>query len=148
VAKHQLIISKETHVSCPVRSEAGQLKPTRTLVVNWKGTWEPRDQPDHYLVVAPGDELELVLSAEQREGGSLWLLHWVNPSPSVLSESQRQGKWEHVDLQTGSVRLQVNPDLAHEAGESRYELRITALGQIPAPIVGQGQAGTLTATKP
>ena len=125
---------------------------TRTLVVNWKGTWEPRDQPDVCLVVAPGDELEVVLSGEPPEASSLWLASRVNPLRSLLlpmPDNQRQdGDWERVDIKSGSVTLQVNPAISRDAGESRYDLRITALGQRPIPIVGQGQAGTLSASKP
>jgi hypothetical protein len=53
-----------------------------------------------------------------------------------------------VDIKKGSKVLKVNHALAHESGESRYALRISELGQFPMPMVGQGQAGTLTATKP
>ncbi|WNG56457.1 hypothetical protein F0U59_18090 [Archangium gephyra] len=149
MAKHQLIISRDFKKPAVVRSEGGQLKATRMLVVNWKGTWAPRDQPDLYLVVAPGDELEIVLGDEQQEASSLWLFNRVNPLRSLLLlESQRQDPWERVDIQKGSVILTVNQAIAKDSGESRYDLRVTALGQKPPPIVGQGQAGTLTASKP
>jgi hypothetical protein len=152
VAKHQLFISRDINRAFPVRSEAGQFKVTRTLVINWKGTWEPRDQPDLFLVVAPGDELEIVLSGEQQEAGSLWFTDRLNPVRSLLlplpEDQPQRGHWERVDIKSGSVLLQVNPAIARDAGESRYDLRLTALGQLPVPIVGQGQAGTLTASKP
>lgn len=151
MAKHQLFINRDISRAFPVRSEAGQFKVTRTLVVNWKGTWEPRDQPDTCLVVAPGDELEIVLSGEQQEASSLWLTNRVNPLRSLLlpmPDNQRQNDWERVDIKSGSEILQVNPAISRDAGESRYDLRITALGQRPMPIVGQGYAGTLTASKP
>ncbi len=151
MAKHQLIISRDFKKPSVVRSEGGELKPTRMVVVNWKGTWEPRDQPDLYLVVAPGDELEIVLADEEPQGASLWLSNRVNPLPSLLGplpENQRQDKSEHVNIQKGSVLLTVNQTISRDAGESRYDLRVTALGQRPPPIVGQGQPGTLTASKP
>ncbi|OJT18179.1 hypothetical protein BO221_42620 [Archangium sp. Cb G35] len=151
MAKHQLIISKDINGNFPVRSEEGQLKTTRTLVVNWKRTWEPRDRADLFLVVAPGDELEVVLAEEQREGGSLWLYNRVNPLRSLLvplPEGPHRDGVMRVDLQKGSVILTVDPAIARDAGESRYDLRISALGGVPAPFVGQGQAGTLTASKP
>ncbi|WP_375768507.1 hypothetical protein NR798_43650 [Archangium gephyra] len=151
MSKHQLIISKDVSRAYPVRSEAGQFKVTRTLVINWKGEWAPNDRPDLYLVVAPGDELELVLAAEQDQGTSLWLFNRVNPLPSLLSpvsESQPKDQWERVDLQKEGVILRVNQAIARDAGESRYDLRISPLGQRPMPIVGQGQAGTMTASKP
>jgi hypothetical protein len=151
VAKHQLIISRDIKRPPVVRSEGGQFKATRMLVINWKGTWEPRDQPDLYLVVAPGDELEIVLADEQQQGGSLWLFNRVNPLRSLLlpmPESQRQDRWERVDIQKGSVILTVNQAIAQDSGESRYDLRVSALGEMPPPIVGQGQPGTLTASKP
>ncbi|WP_146209946.1 hypothetical protein [Vitiosangium sp. GDMCC 1.1324] len=151
MAKHQLIISKDISRNYPVRSEAGELKETRTLVVNWDGTWKPNDRPDKYLVVAPGDELEIVLAAEKDEGSSLWLYNRVRPLPSLLlplPEDQRQGGVERVDIKSGSVILEVNRAIARDAGESRYDLRISAMGEIPMPIVGQGQPGTLTATRP
>ena len=151
MSKHQLIISKDVSRAYPVRSEAGQLKVTRTLVFNWKGTWEPNDRPDLYLVVAPGDELEVVLAAEQDQRSSLWLFNRGNPLPSLLSpvsESQPQDHWERVDLQKEGVLLRVNQTISRDSGESRYDLRISPLGQRPMPIVGQGQPGTLTASKP
>jgi hypothetical protein len=148
VAKHQLIISKDINRSYPVRSEAGQYKATRTLVVNWKGTWAPGDRPELYLVVAPGDELELVLSSEQHQGGSLWLFKRVLPLLLPTDETERQDAWERVDIESGSTVLQVNDSLAGVSGESRYDLRISALGQKPVIIVGEGQPGTLTASKP
>jgi len=148
VAKHQLSISKDINGSYPVRSEAGQFKVTRTLVVNWKGKWEPDDRPELYLVVAPGDELEVVLSSEKHPGGSLWLFKRVHPLLLPTQETQHQDAWERVDIESGSRVLQVNHTLARDSGESRYDLRISALGQRPLPIVGQGQAGSLTASKP
>ncbi|MFE8600301.1 hypothetical protein [Archangium violaceum] len=151
MAKHQLIISRDFKRPPVARSEGGQLKPTRMLVVNWKGTWAPRDQPDLYLVVAPGDELEIMLADEQQQASSLWLFNRVNPSSSLLlltPESRREDPWERVDIPKGSVILTVNQVIARDSGESRYDLRVTALGQRPPPIVGQGQAGTLTASKP
>ena len=57
-----------------------------------------------------------------------------------LPESQRQDQWERVDLQKEGVILQVNQTIARDSGESRYDLRISPLGQ--------GQPGTLTASKP
>ncbi|HEX5749732.1 MAG TPA: hypothetical protein VFZ09_26105 [Archangium sp.] len=151
MAKHQLIISRDFKRPSVLRSEEGQLKATRTLVVNWKGSWEPRDQPELFLVVAPGDELEIVFADEQHESGSLWLFNRVNPLRSLLlplPESQRQERWERVDLQKGSVILTVNGEIARDSGESRYDLRVSALGEMPPPIVGQGNPGTLTASKP
>lgn len=151
MAKHQLIISRDLHRAFPVRSEEGQFKVTRTLVINWNGSWEPRDQPEQCLMVAPGDELEVVLADEQREGGSLWIYKRMNSLPPLfvpLPEDKHGNGMERVDLEKGSVILTVNPALAKDAGEARYNLRISALGEVPAPFVGQGQAGTLIATKP
>lgn len=146
MAKHQLIITPGPY---PVRSEAEQRKATRTLVLNWKGTWEPQERPELYLVVAPGDELELVLSSEMRQGGSLWIFRRELPALLVpTDETECQDTSERVDLESGSRVLQVNPSLTGDSGESRYNLRTSALGKVPLPIVGQGQAGTLTATKP
>ena len=151
MAKHQLFISRDTSRSFPVRSVGGRFEVTRKLVVNWKGTWAPKDKPDEYLLVAPGDELEVVLSGEKQEASSLWLTNDENPLPSLLlpmPDNQRQGDWERVDIKSGSVILQVNPAISRDAGESRYSLRITELGKRPIPIVGQGYAGNITASKP
>lgn len=148
MAKHQLIISKNINRSHPVRSEAGQFKVIRTLVVNWKGTWEPGDHPEQCLVVAPGDELELVLSSEHEEGSSLWFFKRMLALLLPTQETQSQEAWERVDIEKGSMRFQVNHALAGDSGESRHGLRISKLGQMPLPIVGQGQAGSLTASKP
>ncbi|MGZ3460193.1 MAG: hypothetical protein ACXU86_17025 [Archangium sp.] len=150
MAKHQLFISKEIDGFFPVRSEAGQLKKTCTLVVNWKGTWEPGDHPELSLVVAPGDELEVVLSSNKHQGGSLWLFQRVVPLLLPTNETVSQGAWERVDVEDegGSKVLQVNPSLAGDSGESRHGLRISALRQWPVPIVGQGDPGSLTASKP
>ncbi|ATB36470.1 hypothetical protein CYFUS_001885 [Cystobacter fuscus] len=148
MAKHQLIIPENIYASFPVRSEAGRLEELLTLVINWKGTWEPGDQPEQYLVVAPGDELEIVLSAERHQGGSLWLfkreLPLLLPENAVLSDRT----WARVDLERGSRVFQVNHALSRDSGESRYDLRVSELRQYPEPIVGQGQPGTLTASKP
>ncbi|AKJ02373.1 hypothetical protein ATI61_108240 [Archangium gephyra] len=151
MAKHQLIISRDSKNPSVVRSEEGQLKHTRTLVVNWKGSWEPREQPGLFLVVAPGDELEIVFADEQHESASLWFFSRVNPLSSLLlplPESHRQGQWERVDLQKGSVILTVNGAIARDSGESRYDLRVSAVGEMPPRIVGQGNPGTMTASKP
>ncbi|KFA92158.1 hypothetical protein [Archangium violaceum] len=151
MAKHQLIISKKINGNFPVRSEEERFNAIRTLVVNWKGTWEPRERPDLFLVVAPGDELEVVLADEQHEGGSFWLFNRESPSRPLLvplPEGQRLDGVERVDLQKGSVILTVDPTIAKDAGESRYNLRVSVLGMPPAPFVGQGQAGTLIASKP
>ena len=158
MAKHQLIISLDRNKNFPVRSEEGRFQETHLLVVNWTGTWGPRDRPALCLVVEPGDELEIALSAGQTGGGSLWLYNRSNPLPSLLShlppplaplpERQPQDTWERVDLETGSVLLQVNPAISRDAGESLYKLRVSSLGQAPYPLVGQGQAGNLTATRP
>lgn len=151
MAKHQLFISKDVSRSYPVRSEAGQFKVTRTLVVNWKGTWEPNEHPEQYLVVAPGDELEVVLSSEKDQGASLWLFRReLSPLLVPTDGTECQDAWERVDLKNGSEStvLQVNPTLARDSGELRYDLRISALGKRPLPIVGEGQAGTMTASKP
>ncbi|EPX64807.1 hypothetical protein D187_000229 [Cystobacter fuscus DSM 2262] len=148
MAKHQLIIPESIYTSFPVRSEAGRLKELCTLVINWKGTWAPDDDPELSLVVAPGDELEIVLSAERHQGGSLWL--FKRELPLLLPENavRSERTWERVDLERGSRVLQVNHALSRDSGESRYDLRVSELGQFPEPIVGQGQAGTLTASKP
>jgi hypothetical protein len=169
VAKHQLIISREIDRKYPIRSEAGQSKVTRTVVVNWKGTWEPGDQPEAYLVVAPQDEIEIVLQPDEYGDASLWFFTpedqkvplfpqpW-NPVRSVkkLANSVR-ALWDgnrrddddvRVDLPSGSKVLEVNDMLAGDSRESRYGLRISSLGQRPVPIGGQGNAGSLTATKP
>jgi len=145
VAKHQLIISNGLY---PVRSEAEQNKVVRTVVVNWKGTWGPHDRPEQYLVVAPGDELEIVLSSERQQGGSLWIFDQGVPLLVPTEGIERQGTLERVDVESGSKLVQVNQALASNSGESRYNLRATALRQMPIPIVGEGQPGTLSASKP
>ena len=147
MAKHQLIISNGPY---PVRPEAGQNKAIRTLVVDAKGTWTPSDHPERYLVVAPGDELELVLSSEKKQGGSLWIFNQGVPLLAPAEGIERQDDWERVDFESGSGSkvLQLNPSLAGASGESRYNVRASALRQRPLPIVGEGQAGSLTASKP
>jgi hypothetical protein len=147
VAKHQLSISNG---AWPVLSEAGQNKAVRTLVVNWKGTWEARDRPERFLLVAPGDELELVLSADKQQGGSLWIFNSGVPLLEPAEGIERQDDWERVDLESGSGSrvVRVNQTLAGGSGESRYSVRATGLRQKPVPIVGEGQAGSLTASRP
>jgi len=149
VAKHQLNISDDITWFCPVRLEAGQYKEVHTLVVNWNGKWDPKDRPEHCLVVAPGDELEVVLSPKMEHGGSLWIfkqkVSLFLPTQDLHEEDTSSVR---VDIQKGSKVLQVNHALAHGAGESRYDLRISGLRAYPMPPVGQGQAGNLTATKP
>lgn len=151
MAKHQLLISSKLDKAFPFRSEEGQYKKTLLLIVNWTGTWGPRDRPDLCLVVAPGDELEIVLAAEEvAQGGSLHFVKRGDPGVPLLASlptGERQGNRERVDLETGSVLLQVDPALSRE-GELLYGLRISGLRQVPYPIVGQGQAGSLTATRP
>jgi hypothetical protein len=149
--KHRLIISEEKHGPYPVLSKARKNTPILTLVVNWKGTWEPEDSPERYLVVEPGDKLELVLSAENKKGGSLWLLKRELPLFLPTEKTERQEAWERMDVESGSRILQVNRTLARDAGESRYALRVSAMRmkpRPPVPIVGQGQPGSLTASKP
>jgi hypothetical protein len=151
VAKHQLIIPEDPYDYYPARSEAGKSKNIRTLVVNWKGKWQPDDHPERYLVVAPGDELELVLASKKQKGGSLWLFKRELPLFQPTQETESEDAWQRVDLKSGSKVLQVNLSLAPGSGESRYDLRISALKKKPLPpipVVGSGQAGTLTATKP
>jgi hypothetical protein len=152
VAKHQLIISEEIDEEYPVRSEAGQFQNVRALVVNWKGKWAPFDSPEQYLVVAPGDELELVLSSKKRKGGSLWLYKQDSLLLMPTEETESQDAWERVDIKSGSTVLEVNRSLARDSGEARYYLRISALKKKPQPLrpppVGQGMTGTLPATKP
>jgi hypothetical protein len=145
VAKHQLSISNG---AWPVLSEAGQNKTVRTLVVNWKGTWEARDRPERFLVVAPGDELELVLSTDNPHGGSLWIFNQGAPLLEPAEGIERKEDWERVDLESGSRVVRVNQTLAGGSGESRYNVRATGLRQMPLPIVGEGQAGSLTASRP
>ncbi|MET0401772.1 MAG: hypothetical protein ABW123_05180 [Cystobacter sp.] len=147
MAKHRLILS-HSNKYYPVRSEAGQLQATRVLVVTGTGRWTPEDRPELYLVVAPGDELEFALESPQHPGGSVWLF---KKTPAVLlpkTDTQQQEAWERVDIESGSRILQVNPALTRDSGECRYDLRISALNQRPLIIVGQGQAGSLTATRP
>jgi hypothetical protein len=150
MAKHQLIIPEDLYEYYPSRSDAGQSKQTRTLVINWKGKWSRNDSPKEYLVVAPGDELEVVL-ASKKKGGSLWLYKQELPLLLPTEEAESQEAWERVDIKRGSRVLKVNRSLAGGSGEVRYDLRISALKKEPLPPlppVGQGQAGTLTATKP
>lgn len=151
MAKHQLIISDELYDAYPSRSEAGKSKETTTLVVNWKGKWARGDSPKQYLVVAPGDELELVLSPEKRKGGSLWLYKQERALLMPSQEAESQAAWLRVDIKSGSKVFKVNHLLAHDSGESRYDLRISALRKKPVPPmppVGEGQTGSMTATKP
>ncbi|WNG24283.1 hypothetical protein F0U62_09825 [Cystobacter fuscus] len=148
MAKHQLIIPESIYEFYPVRSEAGRLKELRTLVINWKGTWAPDDDSELYLVVAPGDELEIVLSSERHQGGSLWLFKRELPLLLPENEVRSERTWERVDLERGSKVLQVNHALSRDSGESRYDLCVSELGMAPMPPVGQGQPGTLTASKP
>jgi hypothetical protein len=145
VAKHQLIIPNGPF---PVRSEAEQLKAVRTLVVNWKGTWAPSDHPERYLVVAPGDELEVVLAADKPRGGSLWIFNQGIPLLEPAEGVERANGSERLDLESGSRVLRLNQALAGASGESRYNLRASALREPPIPFVGEGQAGTLSASKP
>lgn len=148
MAKHQLIISNGPF---PVLSEAEQDKDIRTLVVNGKDSWAPGDHPEQCLVVAPGDELEVVLSPKMPEGGSLWIFHQQElPLFEPMEGIEGQKGWERVDFESGSKSrvLRVNPSLAEASGESRYNVRATELREIPMPIVGQGSPGTLTASKP
>lgn len=148
MAKHQLIISDDQNPRYPVRSEAGQSKATSHVVVNWKGTWEPGDQPETYLVVAPGDEIEIVLSSEMNEGASLWLFDEMEHKVPLLSRSKSQTGEERVDIKRGSKVVQVKHALAGDPRELRYYLRTSPLREHPPIIVGQGDPGTLTASKP
>lgn len=146
MAKHQLIISNG---AWPARSEAGHTKTVRTLVVDAKGTWTPpSEHPERYLVVAPGDELEVVLSPDKKQGGSLWIFNQGVPLLEPAAGIERQDDWERVDLESGSRVLRMNPVLASASGESRYNVRASGLRQKPLPIVGEGQAGSLTASRP
>jgi hypothetical protein len=122
-----------------------------------------------FLVVAPQDEIEIVLQPDEYGGASLWFFApeeqkvplfsqpW-NPVRSVkkLANSVRT-LWGgnrsddddvRVDLPSGSKVLEVNAMLAGDSRESRYGLRISALGKRPVPIGEQGNPGSLTATKP
>lgn len=149
MAKYQLSISNGPF---PVRTdEAGQVTSVRTLVVNWTGAWGPRDHPERFLKVAPGDELELVLSPEMPRGGSLWIYDQGLPLFEPAEGIERQEHWERVDFEpggSGSRVLRVNPALANGSGESRFNVRASDLREIPMPFVGEGQAGSLTASKP
>lgn len=147
MAKHQLIISPGPW---PVRSETEKRDPVRTLVVHWNGSWGPRDHPERFLMVAPGDELEVVLSPEMKEGGSLWLFNEGVPLLELVEGIERQRGSERVDFESGSGSrvLRMNPALAEASGESRYGVRATGLRKPPVPIVGEGQAGSLTASRP
>jgi hypothetical protein len=169
VARHQLIISREIDRKYPIRSEAGQSKVTTRVVVNWKGTWEPGDQPETYLVVAPQDEIEIVLQPDEYGGASLWFFTpedqkfpvfsrpWspmrsvkklVNSVRSMWDGNKKDDDDVRVDLPSGSKVLEVNYMLAGDSRESRYGLRISGLGEHPKPIGGQGNPGSLTTTKP
>ncbi|MFL5346367.1 MAG: hypothetical protein ACJ8AT_16380 [Hyalangium sp.] len=147
MAKHQLIISNG---AWPVLSEAGQNKAVRTLVVDAKGTWVPSAHPERYLVVAPGDELEIVLSPDKQQGGSLWIFNQGAPLLEPAEGIERKDDWERVDFESGSGSrvLRLNQALAGASGESRYNVRATGLRQKPVPIVGEGQTGSLTASRP
>ncbi|MCY1082515.1 hypothetical protein [Archangium lansingense] len=168
MARHQLIISRELSRKYPIRSEAGQSKVTSRVVVNWKGTWEPDDQPEMYLVVAPQDEIEIVLQPDEFGGAGLWffkqeeqktplfrptlepgrLIKKLATSLQSLWDPQSEDEEDRVDIESGSRILEVNHMLAGDSGESRYSLRLSGLGQRPVPIGGQGQPGSLTASKP
>ncbi|MFY0527987.1 hypothetical protein ACN28I_34140 [Archangium gephyra] len=158
MAKHQLIISRDINRKHPVRSEAGQSKVISRVVVNWKGTWEPDAQPEMYLLVAPQDEIEIVLQPDEYGSASLWFMKPMEQGAPLfqppgnpfkrLASLFRKDDEERVDLKRGSKVLQVNDALAGEPGELRYVLRISGLGERPVPIGGQGNPGTLTASKP
>ncbi len=146
--KHQLIIPLPKSAIFPARSEAGQLKDVCTLVVNSSGTFPPGESHEDTLVVAPGDELEIVLTSEEEHpGGSVWFfkqeIPLLLPDHAISRESM-----ERVDLESGSRVFEVNHALAGASGESRYGLRATALGEYPMPMVGQGNPGTMIASKP
>lgn len=147
MAKHQLTLSPGPW---PVRSETEKHAPVRTLVVHWKGSWGPRDHPERFLMVAPGDELEVVLSPEMKQGGSLWLFNEGVPLLEPAEGIERQNGYERVDFESGSGSrvLRLNPALAGASEESRYGVRATGLRELPIPIVGEGQAGSLTASRP
>ncbi|WNG56456.1 hypothetical protein F0U59_18085 [Archangium gephyra] len=167
MAKHQLSISRDMNLRHPVRSEAGQSKATSMVVVNWKGTWESGEQSETYLVVAPQDEIEIVLSSGEEGGSSVWFFDqlgqkvpllrpqgnpWGILHPLVtwirsLWNSETDGE-QRVDIKSGSKVVQLNQALAGDSREFRYYLRISELGERPPRIGGQGQAGTLTASKP
>ena len=143
---HRLILS-DTQNNYPVHPEAKGSRIIRVLVVHWTGHWAPTDHPEHCLVVAVGDELEFALESKRHPGASVWLF----PKTRALllgPDEESPGSWERVDVASGSKVLRVNPALVQDSREQRYDVRLSALGQWPRPIVGQGQAGSLTATKP
>lgn len=149
MAKYQLIIVND---SLPIRSETEQNTFIRTLVVHWTGAWAPNDHPEHYLVVEPGDELEVVLSARKSQGGSLWIYDNGIPLLEPVEGIERQGNSERIDFESESQgqsrSFRLNPSLARVSGEVRYNVRTSPLRQQPPPFVGEGQAGSLTASKP
>lgn len=162
MARHQLIISRDKSLRHPVRSEAGQFEVTTRVVVNWKGTWGPYEQHETYLVVAPQDEIEIVLATGERDS-SLWFIHETEQTPQeqtprsttlpLFEQAARslvklQDDRERVDIKEGSEVLQVNHALASEPRELRCYLRISDLGKRPPMIAGQGNPGSLTTTKP
>lgn len=148
MATHQLIISKDTNVYYPVRFEDGQYKVVTTLVVHWKGTWAPTDRPEQYLLVAPGDELELTPASAMDPGGSVWLFKRGLAVLLPPTDISRQDAWERVDVDGESAYLHLNPALERDTEEIRYELRISELGQKPEPLVGHGHGGALKTTRP
>ncbi|WP_224249366.1 hypothetical protein [Hyalangium gracile] len=140
MAKHQLIINA-LNQEFPLRSEGGELKPTRTLVVNGKGTWAPSDVPEQCMVVAPGDELELVL---QVRAVAFLSLRSASEVPLLLPTEQfdSQSRSQRITTMT-SISFEVNRAIPPSAGELRYDLLMRL-----KPHFGGGNADTMVATKP
>jgi hypothetical protein len=136
VATHQLIISKDANPYYPVRFDAGQYKVVTALVVHWKGTWAPNDRPEQYLLVAPGDEVEITQASAMDPGGCVWLFKQALAALLPANDIARQDAWERVDVDGESALLHLNPALARDTEEIRYELRISDLGQKPEALVG------------
>lgn len=142
MAKHQLIIN-DRHQEFPLRSEGGELKATRTLVVNWKGTWAPSDVPGDCLVVTPGDELEFVFALQIRAIAMISLRSASEHPLLVPAEDfDSQSRQERITLQ-GSRSFEVNRTLPPNSGELRYDLFMRV-----RPNFGGGNADTMAAGKP